>query len=144
MCLVIAWALVGPAASSLGEGARPRLELVRGVDRVDDAPALHLLGAEDAAAHHELAGAAAAGALGEALGAAHRRGQPHHLLDQAELRRRAGDHQIAGERDLEGGGQGQGVGGEDDRRRQRLQLVDRPQQLDPEPLPCSGVRPSKT
>ena len=131
-CLVIAWALVGPAASSAARARERGLELLLGEDRVDDAPALQLLGAEELAGHHELAGAAAAGALGEALGAAHRRRQPDHFLDQAELRLRRGDDQVAAERDLEGRGQGQRVGGEDDRRRQRLELVDRPQQLVPE------------
>ena len=86
-----------------------------------------------------------AGPLGQALGPAHRRRQPDHFLDQAELRLRAGDDQVAGERQLEGGGEGQRVGGEDDRRRQlferrRSSPAGRPRA----PLPCSGVSPSKT
>src|SRR5260221_12122060 len=122
----------GRASGQLGgEGARALLELRLREDRVDDAPALHLLGAEQLAGHHELAGAAAAGALGEALGAAHRRRQPDHFLDQAEPGLGSGDDQVAGEGDLEGRRQRQGVGGEDDRRRQPLQLVDRPQQVVP-------------
>ena len=72
-----------------GEGAGLLVEALVLEDPVDDAPALQLLGAEELAGHHELAGAAAAGALGEPLGAAHRRRQPDHFLDQAELGRAA-------------------------------------------------------
>ena len=79
MCLVIAWALVGPAASSAASLRAARLEVLVLEDAVDDAPALHLLGAEDPAGHHELAGAAAAGALGEPLGPAHRRASARRL-----------------------------------------------------------------
>src|SRR5262249_35011753 len=68
-----------------GVGAGALVEALVVEEEVDDAPALHLLGAEELAAHHEVAGAAAAGALGEALGAAHRGGEADDLLDQAEL-----------------------------------------------------------
>ncbi len=87
-----------PLGQASGELARPLVETVVVVDPVDRAPALELLGGEELACHHQLRGAGAAGALGEALGAAHRRGQADDPLDQAELGGAGGDDQIAGQR----------------------------------------------
>src|SRR5262245_17071695 len=50
-----------------GEGASPFVEALVVEDAVDDAPALELLGAEEIAGHHQLAGAAAPRPLGKAL-----------------------------------------------------------------------------
>src|ERR1044072_1312023 len=61
-----------PVGQLSGKGPRPGVELVVLEDQVDGPPALQLLGAEQLAAHHEVGGAGAAGALGEAPGAAPR------------------------------------------------------------------------
>ena len=57
---------------------------VVGEHPVDHVPALERRGIVRDAGHHELPGAAGAGALGQSLGAAHRRRQPDHLLHEPE------------------------------------------------------------
>ena len=61
--------------------------------------------------------------------------KPTTFFDETELRVRRGDDQIACERKLEGRGKGEGVGGEDNRRRQLFDLVDHRQQVGPELAP---------
>jgi hypothetical protein len=68
---------------------------------VDDVPALERGGVVEFAGHHQLAGARRTGALGQALGAAHRRGQPDHGLHQPEASRLGREQQVAAERQLE-------------------------------------------
>src|ERR1044072_2761180 len=53
-----------------GVGAGALVEALVVEEQVDDAPALHLLGAEEVAADHEVAGGGAAGAVRAAAGAA--------------------------------------------------------------------------
>ena len=76
-----------------------------------------------------MAGAGRPDSLGQALWAAHRRGEADDRLDEPEARVLDGHEQVAGERDLERRGQTQCVGGEDRRARERFQLVDRGEQL---------------
>src|SRR5260221_4784223 len=74
----------GRASGQLGgEGARALLELRLREDRVDDAPAPHLLGAEQLAGHHELAGPAPPRAPRDGPWAPHRRRVPPTFIDPA-------------------------------------------------------------
>src|SRR6476619_1244557 len=125
---------LGRAGGELGGvGPSAPVEVLIVEKQVDHAPVLHLLGAEELAADDEVTGATAASTLGEALGAAHRRGQADDLLDQAELGGTGSEDQVAAERQLESRRQRQRVGGEDDRQRQRFDPLDRADQLVPEP-----------
>ena len=132
IAFVAACARVGPSASPRAKAARGRVEALVGQDAVDDVPALERGGVEQLAGHDELARAGRPGALGEALGAAHRRRQADDGLDQAEARGLGGEQQVAGERELERRRQAQRVGGEHGRQRQLLDGVDEVEQLAPQ------------
>ena len=103
---------VGPRRAGgkpLGEASCALEELGLGHNAVDDVPELERRRLEEAAAHHQLARPGRAGTLGHALGPAHERRDPDHDLHQAEAGRLGGPDQIAGERELEAGGEAEAV-----------------------------------
>ena len=106
----------GPPPGPARRRARPRRS-PRREDPVDDVPALERGGVVERAGHHELARPRRTGALGQALGAAHRRGQADDGLDQAEARGLGREQQVAAERELERRRQAERVRGEDCRQR---------------------------
>ena len=110
---------------------RGGVEPVVRVDPVDHVPALERLGAEQLPGHDQLARPSRAGPLGEALGAAHRRRQSDHSLDEPEAGRLRGEDQVAGQRELERPRQAQGVGGEHGRAGQQVDAAgDRDQSVE--------------
>src|SRR3954451_20004575 len=90
----------GAARQALGERARGVVEAFVGEHAVDDVPALERRGGVEVAGHDDLAGARRPGALGETLGAAHRRRQTDDGLDEAEAGALGGQQQVARERQL--------------------------------------------
>ncbi len=119
------------------ERLRPVGEALVGPDAVDDAPALERRRVDDLAGHDELARAGRAGALGDPLGAAHRRGEPDDGLHEPERRGLGGDEQVAGQGELQAPGQAEPVGGEDGRVREVLDAVHEDEQVVPQ---RGGVR----
>ena len=79
-------------------------------------------------------------AIGKALRSAHRRGKADHDLDQPELGRFGGEDDVAGQRKFEGGGQGEAVSREDDRKRHSLDPVDQAHQLFPETIALGSAQ----
>src|SRR3954470_2479711 len=108
------------------------VEAVVRQDAVDDAPALERRGVVEVAGHHELAGAGWAGALGQALRAAHRRREADDGLDEAEAGGLGGEQQVAAQAELEGRGQAEAVRGEHRRERELLDRVDHRQEVGPQ------------
>ena len=135
---------LGRAGGQLGgEGARALLEVLVVEDPVDDAPALQLLGAEDLAGHHELGGrgrcrrARRGAACRPSTASARPLSRPGRTWPCG--RRRSGRRRGRSRRRRSGSARGR-------RRRSApaaLELVDRPQQLVPEPArpaPASARR----
>ena len=106
--------LPGVRAGGLGEA-------VVGEHPVHHVPLLQRRGRVALAREDQLPRAGRARPLGQPLRAAHRRGQPDDDLHQPERRALGGEQDVAGQRDLERGGEGEAVRGEDRRHRQVLQ-----------------------
>ena len=106
-----------------GERARVVEQLVRRQHAVHHAPVVQRRARRRGSRSTRTRGRVRAGALGHPLRAAHQRGDPHHLLDQAEARALRRPQQVARERQLEAGRQAQPVHHGDRRERQVLDRV---------------------
>ncbi len=129
----------GDPVRVLARGGREALVRQHAVDHVpplEDGGRIALTG-ED-----QLPGPRRSGPLGQPLRPAHRRREPDDDLDQPERRLLGGQQDVAAQRQLERGGEGEPVRGEHRRHRQVLDRLRHPQQLRPELAAAGrGLRP---